>query len=88
MGLSAFNVQSTITYASTTASGKRVLVQLLNYYNRAVETPLTLRVNGVFRTAHLYVPENEKVALAVRDIEGRTETALPRLAAWAAVLLE
>jgi hypothetical protein len=86
MGLSVFNVPSTITYAAT--SGERVLIQLLNYAGRPIDR-VTIRFNGNFKTARLYTPENPPIDLSVRATEnGRTELMLPKLTAWGAVLLE
>jgi len=86
MGLSVFNVPSAITYA--TASGGRVLVQLLNYAGRPIDR-VTIRFNGNFKTARLYTPENPPLDLSVRATgNGRTELLIPKLTAWGAVLLE
>jgi len=88
MGLSAFNVPSAITYASTTDGGKRVLIQLLNYAGRPIDR-VTLRFNGIFKQARLYTPENAPVDLVPGETQkGRTEVLIPNLAAWGAVLLE
>ena len=86
MGLSVFNVPSAITYA--TASGRRVLVQLLNYAGRPIDR-VTVRFNGSFKTARLYTPENPPLDLPARATgNGRTEILIPKLAAWGALLLE
>jgi hypothetical protein len=86
MGFSVFNVPSSITYAAT--SGKRVLVQLLNYAGRPVER-ITIRFNGNFKTARLYTPENPPLDLSVLPTgNGRTELLIPELTAWGAVVLE
>jgi hypothetical protein len=86
MGLSVFNVPSAITYATT--SGKRVLVQLLNYAGRPIDR-VTIRFNGNFKTARFYTPENPALDLSVRATgNGRTEFLIPKLTAWGAVLLE
>ncbi len=86
MGLSVFNVPSSITYAAT--GGGRVLVQLLNYAGRPVER-VTIRFNGHFKTARLFTPENPPLDLSVLPTgNGRTELLIPELAAWGAVLLE
>jgi hypothetical protein len=86
MGLSVFNVPSAITYA--TASGGRVLVQLLNYAGRPIDR-VTIRFNGSFKTARLYTPENPPLDLSVRATgNGRTELLIPKLTAWGTVLLE
>ena len=86
MGLSVFNVPSAITYATT--SGRRVLVQLLNYAGRPIDR-VTVRFNGSFKTARLYTPENPPFDLSARATgNGRTEILIPRLAAWGALLLE
>ena len=86
MGLSVFNVPSSITYAAT--SGKQVLVQLLNYAGRPVER-VTIRFNGHFKTARLYTPERPPLDLSVFATgNGRTEFLIHELTAWGAVLLE
>jgi len=88
MGLSVFNVPTAISYASTSDSGKRVLVQLLNYAGRPIER-VTLRFNGIFKVARFYTPESPPMDLAPRPAaNGRTEVLIPKLAAWGAVLLE
>ncbi|HYM09043.1 MAG TPA: hypothetical protein VEU11_21005 [Terriglobales bacterium] len=88
IGLSAFNVPTAITYASTADCGKRVLVQLLNYAGRPIDR-VTIRFKGSFRTARLYTPESALVELATEPAaNGRTEVLIPKLAAWGALLLE
>ena len=86
MGLSVFNVPSSIAYAGT--SGKRVLIQLLNYAG----TPsirVTVRFNGIFHSARLWTPENAPAQLTVRPTpNGRTEVSIPKLDAWAGLILE
>ena len=86
MGLNVFNVPSGITYA--TATGGRVLVQLLNYAGRPIDR-VTIRFNGNFKTARLYTPESPPLDLSIHATgNGRTELLIPKLAAWGAVLLE
>jgi hypothetical protein len=90
MGLNPFNVPSALTYASMSDSGKRVLVQLLNYASSPFNSRITIRINGGFKSARLHTPENAPVDLAVRAIAngGRTEFVVPKLVVWGAVLLE
>jgi len=89
MGLTAFNVPSVLTYVSTSDSGKRALIQLLNYATSPFDARITLRFNGNYKTARLYTPENAPLDLATRATgTGRTEVAIPRIAVWGAVLLE
>jgi len=90
MGLNPFNVPSVLTYASTSDSGKRALVQLLNYATSPFNSRITIRINGSFKRARLYTPENEPADLAARAIANgrRTEFVVPKLAVWGAVLLE
>jgi hypothetical protein len=87
MGVSAFNVPSVLTYASTADSGKRVLVQLLNYSRYPAEA-LTIRVNGNFKTARLFVPEAAPADLPLKKVGNRTEIAIRELAVWGGLLLE
>ncbi len=89
MGLSAFNVPSVLTYASTSDSGKRALIQLVNYAMSPFNSKITVRFNGSFKTACLFTPENAPLNLEARAIaNGRTEVAIPKLAVWGALLLE
>ena len=87
MGVSAFNVPSVLTYASTADSGKRMLVQLLNYSRYPAEA-LTIRVNGSFKTARLFVPEAAPIDLPLSKVGNRTEIAIRELAVWGGLLLE
>ena len=88
MGLSVFNLPSALAYASVEPSGKRVLVQLLNYAT-VPSKRITIRFNGTFNTARLYTPESAPVDLKVRKTaNGRTEFVIASLSAWGAVLLE
>jgi hypothetical protein len=86
LGLSVFNVPSAISHVST--SGKRVLIQLLNYAALPSQR-VTIRFNGSFNTARLYTPEHAPIDLPVRAIaNNRTELLIPKLEVWVAVLLE
>ncbi len=89
MGLSAFNVPSVLTYVSMDRSGKRALIQLLNYATTPFDSKITIRLNGTFKTARMYTPESAPVDLGVRVMPNdRTEVSIPKLAVWGAVLLE
>ncbi len=89
MGLTAFNVPSVLTYVSVEGSGRRALVQLLNYATSPFDSRITLRLNGNFKTARMHTPESAPFDLEVRAMpNGRTEISVPRLAVWGAVLLE
>jgi hypothetical protein len=87
MGVSAFNVPSVLTYASTGDSGARMLVQLLNYSRFPAEA-ITLRVNGTFKRARWVVPEAPPSDLAVRRVGSRTEVSIRELPVWGGVLFE
>ncbi len=88
MGLSVFNLPSAIAYASVEPSGKRAMVQLLNYATTPSKR-VTIRFNGIFNTARMYTPESAPVDLKVRKTaNGRTEFVIPALNAWCAVILE
>jgi hypothetical protein len=89
MGLTAFNVPSVLTYASTGNSGKSVLIQMLNYATSPFNSKITIRFNGSFKIARLFTPENAPLDLETRAVtNGRTEVAIPKLAVWGALLLE
>jgi len=87
MGVMAFNVPSVITYASTGDSGRRLLIQLLNYSKWPAEA-ITIRVTGTYKTARMYMPDAAPADLAVRLEEGKTEISIPRLPLWGGLLLE
>jgi hypothetical protein len=88
IGFSVFNVPSAITYVSTSDSGKRVLIQLLDYADRPSDR-VTIRFNGSFKTARLYTPEDGPVDLAVQPVaNGRTELLIAKPITWGAVVLE
>ncbi len=89
MGLAVFNVPSVLVYTSTDDSGKRVLVQLLNYATTPFKSKITIRLKGTFRRARLQTPEEVPADLTVRSIQDDwTEFAVPKLAVWGAVILE
>jgi hypothetical protein len=89
MGLTAFNVPSVLTYVSVDGSGRRALIQLLNYATTPFDSTITLRLNGTFRRARIHTPESAPVDLGIRVMSGgRTEITVPKMAIWGAVLLE
>lgn len=88
-GLAVFNVPSVLTYVSSSDSGKRALVQLLNYATTPFNSKITIRLKGSFKRARLHTPENAPVDLTVRPMANDwTEFSVPKLAVWGAVLLE
>jgi hypothetical protein len=86
-GITAFNVPSVIVYASTAGSGKRILIQLLNYSNSPAQA-ITIRVQGTFKTARMYTPETAAYDLPLKTAEGRTDISISKLSLWGGVLLE
>jgi hypothetical protein len=86
-GMMVFNVPSVLTYASRTGDGKRLLVQLLNYSDFPA-TAITIRVNGSFKTARLFVPDAAPSNLEISAADGKTDVAIPKLSLWGGVLLE
>jgi hypothetical protein len=86
-GMLAFNVPSVLTYASRSLNGKSLLIQLLNYSD-APATAISIRVQGNFKTARLFVPDAAAVDLAVKVAEGKTDVTIPKLSLWGGVLLE
>jgi len=87
MGVMAFNVPSVITYASTDDSGRRMLIQLLNYSKWPAEA-ITIRVTGIYKTARMYTPDTAPEDLGVRLAEGKTEISITKLSLWGGLLLE
>lgn len=86
-GVTAFNVPGVITYSSSADSGRRVLVQLLNYSSSPAEA-ITIRVSGHFTSARLFTPGAAPARLEIEGAEGRTEVAIPKVGLWGALLLE
>jgi len=87
MGVKAFNVPSVITYVSSADSGKRLLIQLLNYSKWPAEA-ITIRVSGTYKTARMVTPDAPPEDLAIRLSEGDTEISIPKLPLWGGLLLE
>jgi hypothetical protein len=87
IGVSLYNVPSMITYASKADSGKRVLVQLLNY-SIYPAVPSTVRVTGDFKSARYFTQEGPPADLTVRKAGDRTEISIPKLVRWGIVLFE
>jgi len=82
-------VPSVLTYVSSSDSGKRALVQLLNYATTPFNSKITIRLKGSFKRARLHTPESAPVDLTVRPMANDwTEFSVPKLAVWGAVLLE
>jgi hypothetical protein len=89
MGLAVFNVPSVLLYVSADDSGKRVLVQLLNYATTPFKSKITIRLKGTFRRARLQTPEDVPADLIVRSMQNDwTEFSVPKLAVWGAVILD
>ncbi|HYW41687.1 MAG TPA: hypothetical protein VE959_02445 [Bryobacteraceae bacterium] len=86
-GVAAFNVPTAITYASTGAAGKCLLVQLLNYSDSPA-TAITIRVSGNFKSARLFTPGAEPLDLAMNSSDGQVDVTIPKLSLWGGVLLE
>ena len=87
MGITAFNVPSVIMCGSTADSGRRVLVQLLNY-SSSPAVAITIRVQGTFNSARWYIPDAAPSNLAVQRQEGHTDVSISKLALWGGILLE
>jgi hypothetical protein len=89
MGLAVFNVPSVLLYISADDSGKRVLVQLLNYATTPFKSKITIRLKGTFKNARMHTPDNAPVDLNTRRMPNDwTEFSVPMLAVWGAVILE
>jgi hypothetical protein len=87
LGVSVFNAPSVLSYVSTSGTGNRMLIQLINYAGAPAES-LTIWVTEKFNAARLYAPESAPVDLAVRHSGSRTEIAVPTLPVYGALLLE
>ena len=88
IGFSVFNVPSAITDVSTSGSGGRVLVQIVNHADEPGGR-MTIRLNGNFKSVRMYTPENAPAALAAEPAaNNRTEVTIEKPARWAAVLFE
>lgn len=85
-GLRLFNAASVLPYVS--AAPGRLLVQLVNYATAGTGA-ITVRLEGGYRAARLYVPEeNAPSALRIEAKGSNIEIAIPEFAVYAALLLE
>ncbi len=87
LGVSVFDAPSVLSYVSTGDSGKRMLIQLVNYADQPAEK-VTIWVYANFNKARLYTPEGAPVDLIPRRSGSRIEIAVPGLAVCGALLLE
>jgi hypothetical protein len=86
-GVSVFNAPSAISYVSATADGKRLLIRLVNYATAPAES-VQIWAAGKFQSARLEAPGQPVVELPLKRSGSRTETTIPKLATFGAVLLE
>jgi hypothetical protein len=86
-GVRVFNMPSVLTYASANNSGKRLLVQMLNYADFPAES-MTVQAASGFRTARLYTEDGVVTELPVKAVSGKSEVSIPRLVIAGALLLE
>lgn len=86
-GVRLFNASSIISYLSQDPSGRQVLLQLVNYADGPLER-VTARLQGDFRTARLYSPEEPPADLPLEKAAGGVEITIPTVKITAAVLLE
>jgi hypothetical protein len=82
-----FNVPSVLIYASRDTTGRKLLLQLLNYSTYPAQS-LTVRLYEDFRAAQFHTPEGGVTELAVDRTGGRTEILIPELPVAGALLLE
>lgn len=87
LGVRLFNTPSVVPYVSSDASGKRLLVQLVNYASAPAEA-VTVRVTGGYRTARLYSPDGASSNPEVETGGGRMQVGIRSIAVYAALLLE
>jgi hypothetical protein len=87
LGIRLFNGPSVLCFISSDAPGVRMLVQLINYAS-APSQAVTVRVSGDWRTAKLYVPDSQPVAIPLESSAGSVQATLPSIPVYAALLLE
>jgi hypothetical protein len=86
-GVNVFDAPSVLVQVSVESSGKRMLIQLVNYADRPAET-MSLWVHQNFNTARLFTPDGEPLELKPRRSGGRIEITLRGLRTCGALLLE
>lgn len=86
-GARLFNVSSMLSNLLSTADGKRVVLQLVNYANFPAED-ITIHVAGTFTKATLYLPEGEAKPLAPYAVEEGTAIEIARIPTAGAIVLE
>ncbi|MGE5644399.1 MAG: hypothetical protein ACM336_01280 [Acidobacteriota bacterium] len=87
LGVRVFDTPSVLPYVSSGDSGKRLLVQLVNYAS-APATRVTVRINGDYRAARLYTPDSPDTQLPLERPEGCVQVEIRSIPVYAAVLLE
>lgn len=87
LGVSVFKAPSVLSYVSTGDSGKRMLIQLVNYATASAEG-LTIWMEGEFGSARLYAAGSMPQDLPVKKSGSRTEITVPVLGPYGAVLVE
>jgi hypothetical protein len=86
-GVNVFDAPSVLVHTSVESSGKRMLIQLVNYADQPADN-MSLWVHQDFTTARLYTPHGEPVELKPRRSGGRIEITLRGLRTCGALLLE
>ncbi len=87
LGLRLFNVSSIVSSFTEDETGRRALLQVVNYADWPLER-VTARVSGDFRSARLYAPEGAPVEIPLERRGADVELTIPRVSIYAAVLLE
>jgi hypothetical protein len=82
-----FNASSILAHVASDDATSTLLVQLVNYAT-LVSDSVTVRVRGVYRTAHIFKPGVPPAELEIRKSGQRTEVRINGVAVSAALLFE
>jgi hypothetical protein len=86
-GVNVFDAPSVLAYVSSSESGRRMLIHLVNYADQPADS-ITLWVHQGFNTARLYTPDGGPVSITPRRSGGRIEISVRGLRTCGALLLE
>ncbi len=87
LGVRLFNAASVLPYVSSGESGRRLLVQLVNYAT-VPAGDVTVRISGEYRSVRMFSPDLPDTEPAVERAEGQVQVRIRSVPVYVALLLE
>jgi hypothetical protein len=87
LGVRLFHALAVLPAVSESAGGKQLLVQMVNYATEPADT-VTVRLDGEYRAARLYLPDAAPADLALEKSGRGVEVKIPKIPVYAALVLE